>query len=412
MRRPSNRRSRMAYSTIVCDRDEGVTMSDSFNNNFSASRRRFVSTPVASCIRSHIARVVYWFSASRRRGARFTGRAILVLAFSLQNTWAGYRVEGGFVYRNYVSGSEAHFRFEVHVGHSGWLITARRDGVFRQFGHSELGCDGTNLFRVIYLNAVPYEIARAHTNQVFVNAWVTSGVTPKPDLSNSHFLWFAFVGVPWGKCSNSVPCTMVYDGLPPSCTLPAKVLKRDPSGNCIEEMAVFNPGFTYSFDEGPIPLPPPYNNRYTALEYRTQATTNIMDFCIPLSFHMMQFTHQRNTDTAMNDAVPVCAIEGHVTSVSLVQDPFPVVPRLEDAALIFDSRRADKKEAKEGYLSFTGWLDPALPAEVALGNKRARVTSPSAKRYIALGAMALLCAGLWVGIKWAQSLRPANIERR
>ncbi len=140
----------------------------------------------------------------------------------MQSARAGYKAEGGFVYRNFVSASEEHFRFEAQVGQNGWLIRTRRDGVFRHFGHHEVGGDGTNVFRVLSLNSEPCATARARTNSAFVNGWVTPGTVPEPDAAHARFVWFALVAVPSGQWSNSVPCGLLYDVHTPICTVPCE----------------------------------------------------------------------------------------------------------------------------------------------------------------------------------------------
>lgn len=155
----------------------------------------------------------------------------------------------------------------LQVGERGWLITSRQDGLYRQFAHEELGCDGTNLFRLRYVNSEPYATAQARTNYAFLNGFVTVGTIPEPDdPSHCRFLWFVFVELASGRCTHSVSCNIIYKGLPSGCTLPVKVLERDRFGDCIKGLAVLVP-VMYLPDARSLPLMPPYDKGYTALEY-------------------------------------------------------------------------------------------------------------------------------------------------
>lgn len=233
------------------------------------------------------------------------------------------------MYRNFVSASEEHFRFEVRGGKNGWLIITRRDGVFRQFGHHEVGGDGTNLFRVLYLNSEPSETARAPTNHAFVNGLVTQGIVPQPDPSHARFVWLALVAVPSRRWSNSLPCRLFYDGLSPTCTLPARVLERDESGRGVKTMLVLNRGLMDRIDGEPLPLQPPYDEGYKLFEYRAHATRTLDGFCIPLSWELKHFIAKAVGGVDSEDLDPVCAVELRVDTVSSISDKVAVVPRLK-----------------------------------------------------------------------------------
>lgn len=290
-----------------------------------------------------------------------------------------YTANGVLLYTNYLSKQTFDINYEFSVRGVQWIIKANQFGV-RQFGYTEHGFNGQDLYSITYYNKDPIEIER--TNRAltyFVNGTVKPAFFPPFDPVRSIHIWYAHFGFfnPPVDGSSQIGCRLL-SGLDIKNCFRSIICKTN--GSLSDEGPIItcevkDDGYDYNADGTPRKLAPPFDKGYTAMHYWVYSMTNTPGGIIPLKYSYTAYLYAQDAHTT-NDTVALWSLEGNITDFKskCVLNDFK--PKIIDPTYVWDyvSARQPNVDHIEYFTKF-GWGAADIPNAIKVG---------PADRYISL----------------------------
>lgn len=254
-------------------------------------------------------------------------------------------------------------QFKLYVNGPIWSMVLRDPpAAVRTRGEEDFTSDGTNLYYLTYGNDTPLgdasgAITNTSATYLVGNVYQEQDNIPffdfgAPPPGWSQFLWFAFASADSFRTNrwDSLPGRFCVNR-PAPCRLPAQFVRDPLYTNCITGYRIFNPGDSFSPQEGP------FRAGFLWQEFRAQSLTNHGAIRIPLAFTVTTYWPKPQGLTT-NDVeirqVEECSITRVVWDAP-ARDPKPPLPA---TAHISDYRLAIRNGPAHSYYFGQTWLAP------------------------------------------------------
>jgi len=286
------------------------------------------------------------FESSRPTGLRMGVRLLSSLLLSVllleahPVAWSAtdwhYRVTGTLRWKSDYSRQALLAHFRAYVRGCSWKITVFPQGRERRLGHAEMGFDGTNIYKLLYLNTNSWNIART-SRVAHLNGFITKGPVPPPGPDNIIYVWFAYAS----RCyvtnmfTPQLPAVLLSPSRAPESVVNAIIMHNASDSSLLDSASLL---VTHDNRSGTlVPAPPPYDAGFVGLRYRSLAYTNRLGALIPTHCEYSRYARQQE-GASTNDVERVWSIHLSVSDVDWSPAPEPTLPAIPGPMLVVDYR--------------------------------------------------------------------------